>query len=338
MEKKNKIFEIYANNFKYIKDSEFYNPNKDLGHGCFCPLCLEHFNEVDAFRIKNENFLTIEHNPPNSLGGKGNILTCKNCNSINGNKLDKELLKFLQNIDSRNLKPNSKLNTKITNNSIGNNNLNAELSYDKNGNFFFHIDKKRNNPAIYETFFDSTSYYYKSPKFTSDIKNSGLRGKINFDLELPSDDLNNYAKTCLLKIAYLIAFEKLGHIFIFNHNLDLIREQIKNPEKEIIINKQFFTVQGLNDTVLGLNVICEPKELVSFLVCFKLKTKSDSYIFGVHLPGFNDVNMKIFENLETYQGKINLMLNNYFNTEFDVKIPEDAFLPYILWKRHVLAE
>ncbi|WP_435523321.1 hypothetical protein [Chryseobacterium indoltheticum] len=55
---------------------------------------------------------------------------------VNGNKLDKELLRFLQNIDSRNQKPNSKLNTKITNSSIGNNNLNAELSYDKNGNFF----------------------------------------------------------------------------------------------------------------------------------------------------------------------------------------------------------
>ncbi|WP_435525671.1 hypothetical protein [Chryseobacterium indoltheticum] len=103
----------------------------------------------------------------------------------------------MQNIDSRNQKPNSKLNTKIINSSIGNNNLNAELSYDKMVTSF-NIDKKE----IIQPFiklFDSTSYYYKSPKFTSDIKNSGLRGKINFDLELPSNDLNNYAKTCLLK-------------------------------------------------------------------------------------------------------------------------------------------
>lgn len=335
MEKKNKIFKIYSDNFKYLKDSEVFTSREEAEYGCFCPLCLEYFTESMAFKTNEKNFLTIEHNPPNSLGGKGTILTCKKCNSINGNKIDKELLNFLENIDSRNLKPNSKLNTKITNNSINGNKLNAELRYDENGNFFFHIDKKRNNPSIYKPFFDSTSYYYKSSKFTSDIKNSGLRGKINFNLELPSNELNSYAKTCLLKIAYLIAFEKLGHIFIFNHNLDPIREQIKNPDKEIIINKQFFTINDVNEKILGVNVVCEPKELVSFLISFKLKTKSDSYIFGVHLPGFTDNNIKIYDNLEAFHGKTDLILNNFFNTEFDVKVPEDALIPYILWKRHI---
>src|SRR5215203_2085112 len=53
-----------------------------------CPLCGRRF-----FRAAlDEDLLTIEHAPPEALGGTGIALTCRDCNSTSGHKLDAEML------------------------------------------------------------------------------------------------------------------------------------------------------------------------------------------------------------------------------------------------------
>ena len=57
--------------------------SNDQGYYC-CPLCIVLFPEQAIF----EEILTIEHAPPESVGGKPLALTCKNCNSKSGDSID----------------------------------------------------------------------------------------------------------------------------------------------------------------------------------------------------------------------------------------------------------
>jgi hypothetical protein len=55
----------------------------DFGDQYVCPLCLRPF---DHTALHTE--LTIEHVPPESLGGKELVLTCRDCNSHAGHTID----------------------------------------------------------------------------------------------------------------------------------------------------------------------------------------------------------------------------------------------------------
>ena len=49
-----------------------------------CPICLVPFT-IEALATKQ---LSVEHVPPDSLGGRELLLTCKSCNNLAGSKLD----------------------------------------------------------------------------------------------------------------------------------------------------------------------------------------------------------------------------------------------------------
>jgi len=56
-----------------------------------CPLCCRWYTEVDQ--------LTLEHVPPARLGGRELVLTCRDCNSTAGAKVDHEMLALEQALD-----------------------------------------------------------------------------------------------------------------------------------------------------------------------------------------------------------------------------------------------
>lgn len=77
---------------KFIKEVEQLNitfpEGYDMGKGSFiCPLCRRIFN-IGQLREKVNDYITIEHVPPENLGGKPIVLTCKDCNSTCGHDLD----------------------------------------------------------------------------------------------------------------------------------------------------------------------------------------------------------------------------------------------------------
>ena len=139
----------------------------------------------------------------------------------------------------------------------------------------------------------------------------------------------------LLKIAYLIGFEKLGHAFLFGKYMELIRSQIKQPEKEII-NKPFWIHNNYSDDLLGVNIITKPKELKSFLIVFDLKTKSDSYRIGICIPGYDENDINIYDNIESIlcqgEGDIKVETNNYLNKEFNIKDENSSLVPIKFWE------
>jgi hypothetical protein len=117
--------------------------------------------------------------------------------------------------------------------------------------------------------------------------------------------------------------------------MELIRSQIKQPEKEII-NKPFWIHNNYSDDLLGVNIITKPKELKSFLIVFDLKTKSDSYRIGICIPGYDENDINIYNNIESLlcQGEVDIEVetNSYLNKEFNIKDENNSLVPIKFWE------
>jgi len=328
-EKKQILFDVYSNNFKTIIDAAKNKQHLPKDFGCYCPICETHF---DISKLKN---LSLEHNPPKSLGGKDNILTCLKCNNTAGSKIDNEILLALNELEFMKFKPNSFLKTKLHNESTGEKGVNANFKIDEKGTFVFDISPA-NNPKIKDSFLNSFVHEYVA--YDTLKKNFGSLGfskKINFQIKKPNRRNERLASIALLKMAYLLLFEKLGHAAIFGKHMRHIRNQIQNPNDNII-TKPFWLHYNYPDNMLGINIITKPIELKCFLVVFDIKTKSDIYRSGICIPGLDENDDLIYENIEKImyskgEGDIDFETNNFLNSQFDIRESEKALLPLIYW-------
>jgi hypothetical protein len=76
--KKRKWFDLGAESFARVRPGLCHDPTYP------CPICLGGFT-IEALE---QNQLSAEHVPPESLGGRELLLTCRNCNNSSGTKLD----------------------------------------------------------------------------------------------------------------------------------------------------------------------------------------------------------------------------------------------------------
>lgn len=295
--KKHTLFKLFSRNLEYVKSHPEIKFKPDFENGYICPLCFEVFFEKDLINSK-QNFLTLEDIPPKSLGGKVRALTCKKCNSIGGHTLDNNLLKRLTEIDFQSFLPNSETKTTF---SFNDNKVNGKVNIDKDGTFIIDLDTKRSDPKESEQFlkdvFPPKTIYnpihkllnpeFKEPEYKSE--------QFNFKKIEKSDEKKS--EIALLRIAYLKAFSIFGYGFLINGYFHRIREQIQNPDKNIL-NPVFWIKYEFPDEMLGVNIIKEPKELRSFLIIFNLETKSSKRQFAICLPGPTEPGIKIYENIE----------------------------------------
>jgi hypothetical protein len=102
------------------------------------------------------------------------------------------------------------------------------------------------------------------------------------------------SEIALLRIAYLLAFSKLGNGFLINGGLYKIREQLLNPDKEII-PRVFWIKYEFPKEIEGVNIITLPKELQCYLVVFYLTTPSITRQFAIALPGPSKSGLKVYD-------------------------------------------
>jgi len=328
--KKKKIFDIYSQNLKWIKEKTNAKFDTEFEYGVLCPLCLNVFIEKDL-KPSELNHLTLEHNPPKSLGGKDNILTCKECNNRNGHKTDLELLNYLLEQEFKSFSPNSNHRTKLVTKDGAK--VTADLSFDNKGKMTFNIHSKYSNPKDYKSFIDSEEKGF--------FPIEGEIGKFatkRYKFEIPIPDKGNMrlASISLLKIGYLLGFEKYGHIFLFNKNNEKIREQILNPEKEIL-TEPFWINYEFPEMYVGVNIINEPKELICFLNTFNLKTKSRNVQISIAFPGYYEEDFKIYENIKktlcsSEKGNVNMEITT-LEPFLDLKDEDKIFSSALIWDR-----
>lgn len=209
---------------KYIKEVEqlgiaFPEGYDDMGKGSFiCPLCLRIFN-VGQLGEQVNSYITIEHVPPENLGGKPIVLTCKDCNSTCGHNLDVYLRNEMEHHERAYFNGSKGHFSKYWHGGVE---VNAITNEDKDGIVDIRIERKRNSPIVFNKFYESVK------TFADDLRIDG-------HLILGDHKRNTkMAEVALLKSAYLYAFYKLGYKYILSTNLDAIRKQIQNPNDDIL--------------------------------------------------------------------------------------------------------
>lgn len=311
--KRKRIFELYSKNWEFTQE---YLPKLNIDDaykkGLLCPLCFKLFRE-EGLKQKYSDSLTLEDIPPKKLGGKASILTCKKCNNESGHKLDSKLLRQ-RHVNSF-LKGDQNSNVDVF--------VAIEGSFRAKGNLT--LDSKKN---IFRLHFndDNTKRIVESLR---KLPNEGISKELSFRFEEPSRRISQIAE---LRIAYLIAFSKWGYALIIENTYQPIRDQIIEPEKEILPSFGVMNPEELSHGD-GLFIVTEPRELSSILVIFSLKLKHKTEKRAVLLPGLGEDCMKFYETIRNLKGKTNL---KYTEITFDIgKSSErtDVLLPILTWEK-----
>ena len=215
-----------------------------------CPLCLK------AYAIGSTE-LTLEHVPPESVGGKPILITCKACNSNRGADIDVCLtneLEITHNLTHLDTIPQK---SRIAFNGAE---INAQTTFSKAEGFTFMISPNNNNPIEFE-------------KFMMEAR----KAKDEYEIKLAANITNrkrdyDLANIALLKSAYLMAFQKLGYMYVLNANTNIIRDQIQNPKKNVIGNA--FIIDIKNDVLENLSngvYYAQLNNIGSIIVIMELK-------------------------------------------------------------------
>jgi len=283
---------------KYIEEVKqfpnvFPNGYEDEGKGTFiCPLCLRILN-IALLGEQVNNFITIEHIPPENLGGKPLILTCKDCNSTCGHDLDVYLRNEIEHLEHNYFNGAKGHYSKWF--SREGFEMNGIIREDVDGTIDIEIKNKLNSPI----FFD---------KFVEGIKLSN--GDLHLDGKIKLGDhrrKKNVVGVAMLKSAYLYAFNKLGYKYILTTKLDAIRKQILNPENVII--PQIFLCLNTDNIDQNMQDGLYPATIdgmIVFAVLLTLKLPNSNYLhrFTTILPMLGDRDVDLYDCLDTtHEGK-----------------------------------
>lgn len=167
-----------------------------------CPICQRDYNESAIKRDAPADYcLTLEHAPPDSVGGKVVALTCKNCNNDLGSRLDSQIAareQLFRFIDPNRPDP-SPFAGKITLSEDPRITTNIQISGKIGGRISVRAGKN-NKP----------SHLSGTQEALKRIHSSG--GEFHGTLGLPAYD-ERRAKLAFLKSAFLCLFGKFGYTY-----------------------------------------------------------------------------------------------------------------------------
>ena len=175
-----------------------------------CPLCLQAFS-TDALVAR---FLTREHAPPQSLGGRRLALTCKPCNDEGGHSLDIDMRGEANLYDfATGQMPEIKAE-------LGTSSGQVPIRFSVSGtNLLMFGVPHATNPDTHKSVmgdFETASAQANLQDFTF---------KVSFPEFSPKR-----AGAGWLRSAYLAFFSALGYRFVFRPELSVVRDKIRNPD------------------------------------------------------------------------------------------------------------
>lgn len=336
------IFKKYSKNLEACKaDPSKFRIEPNTNPSVVCPICTRVFIEESLVQEgENLNPLTLEDVPPQSLGGKPTILTCKECNNRSGSKLDAHLYKALLEKDSDKFLPNSSSEVTIRNQEST---IRGRLEVDENNDLSLQYHRKRSHPdhfkKLEEISPNAKSFRISKPsmKLTQEQYEQlkSLENIIHVKME---STLNpKFSNIALLRIAFLKFFELFGHGVLFSTPMLTVASQIQDPDSDII-EGDYLIRHAFDESMEGVHLVTSPKELQGFLVVFKLTTPSISRCYGVMLPGASEPGLDVYKFLEeTYTGDDGTweldLASIPMKSEGVVEDPEKVWVLLMIWAK-----
>jgi hypothetical protein len=177
-----------------------------------CPLCLDVLLTVEEFDTEQ---LSVEHVPPEALGGNELVLTCKRCNNDAGHRFDAEARKqqrLRQFLSGHSQQPETARFT------VGDVTTKVEMDVVGQTGMFLVGVPKINNPADLERMEEHM-------RMLSETQSTDFRFTVTPQLRYFPDR----ARVSWIRTAYLAAFALFGWKYILQPALQPIREQLMNP-------------------------------------------------------------------------------------------------------------
>lgn len=185
-----------------------------------CPLCLRHFGRDEA---ESGNLLTLEHVPPDSVGGRGLVLTCRECNSTAGTRVDAAAanLERLRRI-ARGIAGHENVTSEPARVTHFGETVNGTFEIDADaGVIWIDVQTERVNPSALERIQDAA---LKAADHTSEGPyHVTITPRIRFE--------PYRAQLSGFRAAYLLAFAALGYAFAADPRLEAVRHQIAHPDE-----------------------------------------------------------------------------------------------------------
>ena len=216
---------------------------KDLGardSSVLCPICLRSFPR-GAVSGKNPK-LTIEHILPKAIGSSAETLTCTTCNSGETKNIESDLVGRVAYVHALNGRGGS---------------VPAWMHTEK-GKQLIRVSVAQDGTVEMVGCEGS----WKNPEakaLIAELENGEFE---KFDLKFPKVYDGHRSQVALLKAAYLFLFRAFGYRYIQRPTLDIVRQQILDPNKRLQPSR--FIAQ--------LDVDHEPSVLdgrATYLVCEK---------------------------------------------------------------------
>jgi hypothetical protein len=181
-----------------------------------CPGCLVAYNRAAVFG----GILTEEHVPPEGVGGRGLLLTCKNCNNSSGKEFDAHAVTRLAADDFARGRVTGRA-LPVTSHADGIP-LRGTAQWMDDGIQIFGVPKQNNGKELVAHFAALDAYVQSgdpSPNhsFTIHTRYSEARARISW-----------------IRSAYLAAFAALGWSYIFQEIMEPYRRQLAHPDEEVV--------------------------------------------------------------------------------------------------------
>jgi len=285
--KKLAIFKRFADNFKIVAANPYYNWEAPLPEIAYlCPICFNFFNKCSSNQ-EGQNYLTFEHLPPKKLGGKPDILTCRNCNglhSLNDRELSREvkLLSFLRN----------DVGSKLRDIDIqaGDKRFRTTIEKEADSKLKFTLKNQTELLQLVELINNEKDFKFGGDK--ADPRSVQL---------------------AILKSAYLLAFKKFGYGYILHSSFNPIREQLLNPNTEVL--PSLGVLFGNNSK--GIFVVTNPIHARSLYINFELKISSGSFFAGALIPTPSTNVIDFYQQIKPMtEGKSQITLINIHNQKY----------------------
>jgi hypothetical protein len=196
-----------------------------------CPLCVRPF----SLEALGSGELTAEHVPPDKLGGRPLVLTCRKCNNEAGTQADAHAVARAITVEAMAGRLDRKRKAKAT---VG----------DVTANVFI-------NP------FDQalTVLEARNAPGTLDRLRETARPGATVSVEYIEDRFDELsARVSFLRAAYLVLFAVFGYPVVADPALDIVRAQIANPKQRIIECFLALTPESAQSTQKQLARVLEP--------------------------------------------------------------------------------
>jgi hypothetical protein len=282
------LFDRFSANWKLTRP--LYNFGKDDGflskeynEAVMCPLCTRIFKR-SALAQDSQLPLTLEHCPPNELGGKPKILLCKACNSETGHNLDVKLMDYLNVMPFNKGEAGAVVTLKKTKLLAGRESVGGRSSL------------KRTSESVW-SFELLANDNYRKTQLQKIL--SGQQFQVEY--EPHKTPTLHIVHTALLKIAYLLTFAKFGHVFILHHNYDQLRRQILFPQLSLLPSKGVATKTSLP---VGFYLIKQPIYARGLFVVFEMLFNKRVEKYGVIINHPNRVDLEFYSTLRLHESKI----------------------------------